>query len=86
METYTHVAVAVDHIEQCLAIARAAESIGVTVPVLIEVDIGMGRSAGHDEPAFRAPSREAPRLHRKAAGIGQLPLARGQGEFHQRGG
>ena len=37
------VTVAVDHIEQALAISHAATAIGSVVPLLIEVDIGMGR-------------------------------------------
>ena len=37
------VAVAVDHIEQALAISHAATAIGSVVLLLIEVDIGMGR-------------------------------------------
>ena len=37
------VSVAVDHIEQALAISRAATAVGSTVFLLIEVDIGMGR-------------------------------------------
>lgn len=37
------VGVAVDHIEQAVAISRAASEVGSTVDLLIEVDIGMGR-------------------------------------------
>jgi len=37
------VAVAVDHIDQAQAISQAATSAGVIIPLLIEVDIGMGR-------------------------------------------
>lgn len=37
------VTVAVDHIDQAQAISQAAASAGVIVPLLIEVDIGMGR-------------------------------------------
>jgi len=37
------ITVAVDHIEQVAAISRAAASAGSVVPLLIEVDIGMGR-------------------------------------------
>lgn len=37
------IAVAVDHIEQAIAISRAVGASGSTVDLLIEVDIGMGR-------------------------------------------
>jgi D-serine deaminase-like pyridoxal phosphate-dependent protein len=37
------IGVAVDHIEQAIAISRAATAAGSTVKLLIEVDIGMGR-------------------------------------------
>lgn len=37
------VGVAVDHVEQALAISQAASRAGVLIGVLIEVDIGMGR-------------------------------------------
>jgi D-serine deaminase-like pyridoxal phosphate-dependent protein len=37
------VSVAVDHIDHAQAISQAAASAGVVVPMLIEVDIGMGR-------------------------------------------
>ncbi|WP_010584295.1 DSD1 family PLP-dependent enzyme [Schlesneria paludicola] len=37
------VAVAIDHVEQALAISKAAAAAGVNVDLLIEVDIGMGR-------------------------------------------
>lgn len=37
------VRVAVDHVEQAGAIAQAASAAGVTVGVLVEVDVGMGR-------------------------------------------
>jgi D-serine deaminase-like pyridoxal phosphate-dependent protein len=37
------VGVAVDHIEQVRAISHEASAVGSTVPLLVEVDIGMGR-------------------------------------------
>ena len=37
------IGVAVDHIDQAAAISRAATSVGSTVHLLVEVDIGMGR-------------------------------------------
>jgi D-serine deaminase-like pyridoxal phosphate-dependent protein len=37
------VAVAIDHVDQALAISAAARAAGATVGLLIEVDIGMGR-------------------------------------------
>jgi D-serine deaminase-like pyridoxal phosphate-dependent protein len=39
----THLRVAVDHMDQATAISEAADAAGVTVGVLVEVDIGMGR-------------------------------------------
>ena len=37
------IGVAIDHIDQAAAISRAATSVGSTVHLLVEVDIGMGR-------------------------------------------
>jgi D-serine deaminase-like pyridoxal phosphate-dependent protein len=37
------VAVAIDHLEQATAISKAASAVGAVIPLLIEVDIGMGR-------------------------------------------
>lgn len=53
-----HVAVAIDHLEQALAISKAAAANGVTVHVLIEVDIGMGRCGiACGEPALELARR-----------------------------
>ena len=53
-----HVAVAIDHFEQALAISKAAAAAGVTVYILIEVDIGMGRCGiACGEPALELARR-----------------------------
>lgn len=52
------VAVAIDHIDQAAAISEAAAAAGVTVGVLIEVDIGMGRcGVAPGEAALRLASQ-----------------------------
>ena len=56
------IAVAVDHIEQATAIAAAATAAGVTVGLLVEVDIGMGRCGV-------APGRPAVDLARRIASL-----------------
>ena len=43
LATRARIAVAIDHIEQAIAISRAAAAAGSVVNLLIEVDIGMGR-------------------------------------------
>ena len=60
------VSVAVDHIEQALAISRAATVLGSTVFLLIEVDIGMGRcGVAPGQPAVELARRivDLPGVH-----------------------
>lgn len=60
------VGVAVDHVEQALALSRAATEAGSTVRVLIEVDIGMGRcGVAPGQPALELARQliELPGLH-----------------------
>ena len=52
--------IAVDHVDQAVAVAHAATQEGVTIGVLVEVDIGMGRcGAPPGEPALELTRRLA---------------------------
>lgn len=70
LATRATVSVAVDHIEQALAISRAATAVGSIVSLLVEVDIGMGRCGVQPgQPAVELAQRVATLPGARFAGL-----------------
>ncbi len=73
------VGVCVDDAAQIALIEQAAEAAGVRIPVLVEIDVGMGRARGGARPAGGGAGRahrrqQAPDL-RRAAGLSRQRAA-----------